>query len=166
MDLLDRLLGHDVWTTRRLLLYCRDLSPEQRHQRFDIGHETLHDTLLHMIRNIEVWTDLIYERPVQPDPEPKEITESIDGLIQRLDRAAADFAAIARKLTDEGRLDEYWTDVLDDPPTQKTYGGAIAHLITHSMHHRNELLHILHRLGVPDLIEGDVLSWEAQDRRE
>jgi uncharacterized damage-inducible protein DinB len=165
MDLLDRFLGHDTWTTRRLLLYCRELTPEQLHRRFDIGHETLQETLVHMIRNIEVWTDLIYERPVQPYPEPREITDTIDGLIQRLDRAAADFAAIARKLTDEGRLDDYWTDVLDDPPTQKTYGGAIVHLITHSMHHRGEVLHMLQRLGVPNLIEGDALSWEQQARR-
>jgi hypothetical protein len=37
MDLLDRLLQHDAWTTRWLLLYCWDLTPEQLYQRFDIG---------------------------------------------------------------------------------------------------------------------------------
>ena len=29
MDLLDRLLGHDAWTTRQLLLLCRGLTDEQ-----------------------------------------------------------------------------------------------------------------------------------------
>ena len=67
MDLLDRLLGHDAWTTRQLLLRCRGLTDEQLDRRFDIGHETLRGTLVHIIGNLEVWTDLLHERPVRPD---------------------------------------------------------------------------------------------------
>ena len=51
MDLLDRLLGHDAWTTRQLLLRCRDLTDEQLDREFDIGHRTVRATLLHVIRN-------------------------------------------------------------------------------------------------------------------
>ena len=29
MDILDRLVGHDAWTTRELLIRCRGLSDEQ-----------------------------------------------------------------------------------------------------------------------------------------
>jgi uncharacterized damage-inducible protein DinB len=29
------------------------------------------------------------------------------------------------------------------------------------MHHRGEVLHMLSRLGLTDLPEGDLLSWEA-----
>ena len=162
MDILDRLLGHDAWTTRQLLLRCRDLTDEQWRRRFDIGHETLQATFLHIVGNMEVWTDLIRGRPVRPEPQPIERTRSVDGLVERLDAAAPDFGAIARQLADQGRLDETWGDTLDDPRTEKTYGGAIAHVITHSMHHRCEVLHMLHRLGVPDLIEGDLLSWERE----
>ena len=76
----------------------------------------------------------------------------------------ADFAALARRVRDKGRLDERWVDALDDPPTAKSYGGAIAHVLTHDMHHRGELLHMLHRLGLRDLPEGDALSWEKATR--
>ncbi|HWB09145.1 MAG TPA: hypothetical protein VG826_07975 [Pirellulales bacterium] len=38
MDLLDRLLGHDAWTTRRLPSCCQGLSDEQLDHEFDIGH--------------------------------------------------------------------------------------------------------------------------------
>jgi len=162
MDILDRLLGHDAWTTRQLLLRCRELSPEQLHQRFDVGHETLHATLLHVIGNLEVWTDLIRGRPVRRYDGIGLGAQSVDDLLTRLDAAAPDFAEIARQLADDGRLDETWVDTLDDPPTAKTYGGAIAHVLTHSHHHRGEILHMLQRLGVPDLIEGDVLSWERE----
>ena len=162
MDLLDRLLGHDAWTTRQLLLRCRDLSDEQIHRRFDIGHESVHATLVHLVGNVRIWTDLMAGTPRVVDRSWRDLP--VDELLARHDAAAADFAALARRIRDEGRLDEEWIDTLDDPPTAKTYGGAIAHVLTHDMHHRSELLHMLHRLGLPDLPEGDVLSWEAAGR--
>ena len=78
----------------------------------------------------------------------------------------ADFTALARDLTAASRLDDSYTDTLDDPPRRKTFGGTIAHLLTHDMHHRGEILHILQRLGLPDLPEGDVLGWEAATRSQ
>jgi uncharacterized damage-inducible protein DinB len=164
MDLLDRLLGHDAWTTRRLLLRCRELDPGALQRRFDVGHETVYATLVHMIGNVRTWTDLMAGATVVPDRSYWQGL-SVDDLIVRHDAASTDFAALARRIRDEDRLDELWVDTLDDPPTSKTYGGAIAHVVTHNMQHRGELLHLLHRLGVPDLPEGDVLSWEAVTRQ-
>ena len=155
MDLLDRLLGHDAWTTRQLLLLARGLSDEQLDRDFDIGHRTVRATFEHLIRNMEVWTDLMAGVPVQAAGG-----RSIDALIERLDRAAADLAHVARSVRDRGGWDDRFVDVLDDPPRQKTFGGGIAHLITHSMHHRAQLLYMLRRLGVTNLPEGDVFSWE------
>jgi uncharacterized damage-inducible protein DinB len=163
MDILDRLLKHDLWTTRQLLVRCRELTPEQFDRRFDIGHGSLRETFAHMIGNIGAWTDLMRGRPVRPRPESKGRAESVEGLIERLEAGAADFGSFARQVAGEGRLDEFWTDVLDNPPTKKTFGGAIAHVITHNMAHRTEVLHMLQRLGVQDLIEGDVLSWEKRE---
>jgi uncharacterized damage-inducible protein DinB len=163
MDLLDRLLGHDAWTTRQILERCREVDDSQLHQSVDIGHESIYDTLVHMVGNVRTWTDLMNDVPIgRSDSEWEGL--SVEGFIERHDAAYADFAALARRIRDEGRLDELWVDGLDDPPTQKTYGGAIAHVITHNMHHRGELLHMLARLEVSDLPEGDVLSWEAATR--
>ena len=69
-------------------------------------------------------------------------------------------------MRDGHRLDDVYLDVLDEPPTPKTIGGTIAHVITHDMHHRSEILNMLGQLGVPNLPEGDVLGWEAQLRKE
>ena len=44
MDLLDRLLGHDTWTTRELLARCAALTDEQLDTEFDIGHGTIRRT--------------------------------------------------------------------------------------------------------------------------
>ena len=163
MDLLDRLLGHDAWTTRQLLLRCRGLDAAELQRPFDVGHETVYATLVHMIDNVQTWTGLMNGEPIASD-EPAWQGLSVDDLIARHGAAAADFAALARRIRDERRLDELWLDTLDEPPTAKTFGGAIAHVVTHNMHHRAELLHMLHRLGVADLPEGDVLSWEAVTR--
>jgi uncharacterized damage-inducible protein DinB len=65
-------------------------------------------------------------------------------------------------VADRNGWDETWVDVLDTPPAPKTYGGAIAHVITHSMHHRAQLLYMMKTIGLRDLPEGDVLSWETR----
>lgn len=166
MDILDRLLRHDAWTTRQILLRCTNLTDVELDQRFDIGNGSLRATLLHIIDNMEVWTDLMYERPVREQAVDSERARSVDGLTERLNAVAPELADLARRVAAEERLDDTWTDYLDDPPTEKSFGGAIAHVITHSHQHRGEALHMLQRLGVRDLIEGDVLSWERQARRE
>jgi uncharacterized damage-inducible protein DinB len=156
MDILDRLLGHDAWTTRQLLERSRALPDLLLDQAFEFGHGGVRETALHMLGNVEVWTDLMLARPVRRDDEHVSMAE----LLTRHVAAYAEVAALARAIRDAGRLDELWLDVLDAPPTHKTYGGAITHVILHNMQHRAELLHMLSRLGLDDLIEGDALSWE------
>jgi uncharacterized damage-inducible protein DinB len=156
VDLLERLIGHDVWTTRVLLERCGELTGVQLDQPFEMDHQTVRATLVHMIGNMEVWTDLMAERPVPA----REHEDSLAALTARHERAGAAFLALARDIAASDRLEDRWTDVLDDPPRQKTYGGAIAHVITHDMHHRAQLLWLLARLGLCDLPEGDLLSWE------
>ncbi|HET6326654.1 MAG TPA: DinB family protein [Planctomycetaceae bacterium] len=158
MDLLDRLLGHDAWTTQQLLLLCRDLTDEQLDRDFDIGHRTVRQTLRHVIRNVEGWSDLMSGRPLREDPGPQ--GNSVSALTARLEVAAANLATVARGVAERGAWDEKWLDTHADPPQEKTYGGAIAHVITHSMHHRAQLLYMLRKLGVENRPEGDVLSWE------
>jgi uncharacterized damage-inducible protein DinB len=161
MDILDRLLGHDAWTTRQLLLRCRELTDEKLDRRFDIGDRSLRETFLHMIGNMEIWTDLIAERPVRKDAEQESIS-SVEGLLNRLSLAAKDLADVSRRIRDEGRLDQMYVDTLEDPPTTKPCGGTIVHVITHSMHHRAQALYIMEQLGLTDLPEGDALGWEKE----
>jgi uncharacterized damage-inducible protein DinB len=162
LDLLDRLLEHDAWTTRRVLGYVNSLPDKQLDQDFDIGQRTIRATLAHMIGNIEVWTDLLAAQPVCRLATGR---QSASELGQRAELAYADFAQVARNLRDTHRLNELYVDVLDDPPQQKTYAGTILHVLTHDHLHRSEVLHMLQRLSVQSLIEGDVLSWEGSLRK-
>ena len=160
MDLLDRLLGHDVWSTRQLLLQARPLSDAQLDQRFDIDRRTLRECFEHIIENMEIWCDLMAGREVR-DGDGGPQSRSIDGMLERLSAAGRDFAALSRRIAREDGWDGVYMDTLDQPPKPKTYGGTIAHLITHSMHHRAQVMYMLECLGVQEHIEGDVLSWES-----
>jgi uncharacterized damage-inducible protein DinB len=130
-------------------------------REFDAGWVTLRRTFDHMISNIEIWTDLMMERPVRLG----ERAVSTRDLLNRLDASYADFADFARQIEREGRLDDLWTDVLDQPPTRKSYGGAIGHVITHNMHHRAEIQHMLHRLPIANVPEGDLMGWDQRTRQ-
>lgn len=164
MDLLDRLLGHDAWTTGRLIEQSRSLGDAALDQEFDLGWRTVRATLEHIIDNMETWTDLMHGVSPRTLPEPAAQWLTLSALQKRLQTVAPQLAGLARRIQAEGRLDERWTDFLDDPPTRKTYGGAIVHVLTHSMHHRAQLIHMLKGLGVPDVIEGDALSWEEEQQ--
>src|SRR5258707_15698729 len=64
MDIVDRLVAHDAWTTRQLLLACESLPDSLLDKEFDIDHKSLRETFIHIIDNVEVWTDLLCERPI------------------------------------------------------------------------------------------------------
>lgn len=164
MDLLDRLLGHDAWTTGLLLDRCRELTDAQLDQPFPVDHVSVRETFVHLVWNMEAWGDTIADRPIPTPAERDARDQSIAGLSARLDAAAANLAATARTLRDAGRLDDIQIDEYDPPPLGRTYGGMILHVITHSMHHRAQLLWLLDQLGLRDLPEGDLLGWEQQAR--
>lgn len=157
MDMLYRYLGYETWTFRYFLERCRELTPAQLHQQFDIGNGTVHGTINHIIVNIEVWTDLMRARSVRSLPP---VAANPDSYLQRFDEAMADFAEYARLLQAEGRLDKTYLDVLDNPPKPKAFGATLLHVLTHTTVHRWEVQHMLQRLGLSDLIEGDALGYE------
>ena len=156
MDILDRLIAHDTWTTQQLLNACEALSDDLLDKEFDMDHRSLRETFIHMVENLETWTDLIHERPVQ-----EKQGNSIPELKQRLVNASRDFTNLARQIGRENRFDDSFWDVLDNPPRLKTFGGAIGHVLTHNMHHRAQIMYLMEKVGIQDHIEGDLLSWET-----
>ena len=156
MDILDRLLAHDTWTTRQLLLACQSLPDDLLDKEFDIDQRSLRKTFVHIIENMETWTDLLCERPIQ-----NRMGNSVPELIERLSSISRDFTNVARRVARQQSYDDCFVDILDNPPRLKTFGGAIAHLITHGMHHRAQVMFLMEKVGLREHIEGDVLSWEA-----
>jgi uncharacterized damage-inducible protein DinB len=156
MDLLDRLLDHDHWATTQLLDLCRNLTAAQFDQSFDVGHQNLHSTFGHLISNVEFWTASMTGQPADRQKD-----DELPAMVERYERAHATLAAFARRIRDEDRLDDTFPDHFGYP---MTYGGAILHVLLHDEDHRVEMLHILQRLGIPDLPELDHGLWDFKRR--
>lgn len=154
MTILERLLGHDAWTTRQLLLRCRELSDEQLDRKFDIGDKSLRQTFVHMLECSELHLDRMLGR------QERDVLEdyTVAALLKRQRAASKELADLALQAEREGRLDELWGDV------KLTLGAGIVHVITHGMHHRAQAMYIMEKLGLKDVIEGDALGWESVAR--
>ncbi len=155
MDILDRLLAHDGWTTRQLLEACQGLSDELLDKEFEIDHQSLRETFVHIIENMEWWTDRVCARSFQ-----SRTGTSIPELMDRLGLISRDFADVSRRVAREGRYDDAYVDHNENPPVRRTFGGSIAHVITHDMHHRAQVMFLMEKVGLQEHIEGDLLSWE------
>lgn len=92
MDILDRLLAHDAWTTRQLLEACQELPDELMDKEFEIDHRSVRETLLHIIENMELWTDRLCARPFQ-----SRTGTSVPELMDRLGLISRDFADVSRR---------------------------------------------------------------------
>ena len=159
MDLLDLLLGHDHWATRSLLDVSGSLTDAQLDQPFDIGRRTLRATFGHMIFNVPFWTAFLAGRPADGgySADAQSDDRSLTTLIDHHERLYAAFALVARRLRDEQRLEETF---VDHYAVRKSFGGTILMVVEHNAEHRTEVLHILERLGVPDLPEVDLGAWD------
>lgn len=170
-DPLDILLGHNHWATRNLLERCRALTPEQFHQRFDIGPGSLHDTLTHITGAILRWADRIEgpPRPLRPSIErPPGIDRAIeapmprrtpDELITILNEACTDFAAVVAR--QRPRLAEVRTWTFGPDSYRFTVCAAIIHVTNHGMHHRAQCMNMLKHLGQPVNADLDELEWQV-----
>jgi uncharacterized damage-inducible protein DinB len=157
MDLLDRMVGHDRWATTQLLELCSTLTDAQLDQAFDIGHRTLRETLDHMIYVIDFWTGWMAGRPVDHDRTAQQYDRSIAALIERHERYQANFAAFARQVSDEQRLDDTFVDYY---AVRQSIGATIIQVHHHNAQHRSEVRHMLERLGVAELWDYDPQEWE------
>jgi uncharacterized damage-inducible protein DinB len=159
MALLDLLLDHDHWATRQLLDASDRLTDAQLDRPFDIGHRTLRETFGHMIFNVPFWTAFLTGQPVDgghsADAQPAD--RSLAALIDHHERSYAAFTTVARRLQDQRRLDETFVDHYG---VRKSFGGTILMVVEHNVEHRAEALHLLARLGVPNLPEVDLGVWE------
>jgi uncharacterized damage-inducible protein DinB len=154
VDILNRLLDHDQWATGQVLDKAGTLTGSQLDTEFDIGHRTVRSTIDHILGAREGWTALMTRTPPPDHPDERPIAYQQ----QRFARAHDAFATIARRIRDEGRLDDTLEDFYG---IEATYGSAILMNILHSEGHRNECVHILTRLGLPpDELEFDYGLWD------
>jgi uncharacterized damage-inducible protein DinB len=110
-----------------------------------------------MIYAIDFWTGWMSGRPVEHDRTTLWYDRSVGALAERHERFQPAFAALARNIRDEQRLDETF---LDRYNVRQSLGATIIQLMHHNAQHRSEIRHLLERLDVADLWDFDPQEWE------
>jgi AraC-like DNA-binding protein len=164
MDLIDRMLEHDLWLSRRILDRAASLSDEQLDAKvrdreamaFESDEPTIRSMLDRLVFTREVWTAGIAGRP---DPLPGRDT-SVEGLKRRLEESAVEFTDVVRGIRDRDEWDTAFVNALRDPPQSFTFGGMVLHVLTFQACRRSELIQELGEFGIDDLGYGDPIEWE------
>jgi uncharacterized damage-inducible protein DinB len=158
MNLLDRFLGHNAATIQHLVELSRSLTDAQLDQQFDIGLRTPRATIDHIVDCMEWWTDLMNGQAQRTFEQLGTDPMTLEGMQKRLEIVAVQFADVARQKQATGQLDETWSTRLDQPKAF-SYGTTIVHVITHSAHHRAQLMYMLRSLGVQNVPDANALNW-------
>ncbi len=159
MDLLDRLIAHDLWATPQLLALSSGLSDAQLDQEFDIGHRTLRETFHHLIYNVGFWSAMM-----SGEPAPNGLNDlSSAGLTEAYLEKQQAFSSLARGFRDDERFDEIFVDHYG---VKKSMGSTVVAVLLHNEEHRSEALHILKRLGMADELEIDLGLWDYYQQNE
>jgi uncharacterized damage-inducible protein DinB len=156
MDLLDRMLEHDRWTTAGYLQLSQGLTDAQLDQPFDIGLGTLRQTFGHMIGAVGFWMAALTGNPAAM-VEGEAGQPAIALLTAEHERSYDGFADFARRARDEQRLDDTFIDFYGYP---QSIGATILQVVHHNAQHRAEVRHMLQRLGFANLRDGDPQEWE------
>jgi AraC family transcriptional regulator len=105
-----------------------------------------------LVFTLEVWVAAI-----AGDPVPR----GGGDLLRRFERAAREFARLARWIRDRGAWDDAFVDALCEPPQSFTYGGVLAHVLSYGAVRRETLAAVLIELGARVPSSGDPIEWEA-----
>lgn len=166
MDLVDRLIDHDLWLTRQMLLAARRLTDEQldlplKSESQAVGFEPEQKTLRELLDRIilakEVWV-----AATEHQGFPEERSKTPEGMIARFEVAYPMFVGLAKKVRDQGQWDATFVDELCEPPETFSFGGMIAHVLTFGIHRRQLALEIMRKMGIEELGYGDPISWERE----
>jgi uncharacterized damage-inducible protein DinB len=149
---LDVLLAHNHWATRSVLTACAALSPQQFHQRFEMGPGSLHDTLTHLLSSTRAWADMLAGREMRPNLEG---SRTAPELLPLFDEVCADLGTIARAHP----VEELVTRSRGGKSYTFPRGAVLTHVTTHAMHHRAQCLNMLRHVGVSPLPASSVLEW-------
>ena len=147
------MIAHDRWANGLMYEACRGLSEERFHQRFEMGEGSLHDNLVHNLGAMRGWTDVLNEVPNRDRLEEGKYT--LDEIVAMHESVTADFEKAAYR--------QGFEVMIHRDRGERSYafpvGGILAHVMTHSMHHRAQCLNMLRHLGVEKLPMSSVMEW-------
>jgi len=153
-DIAAVLLAHSRHADRELLAACRALTPDQLDHPFEMGPGSVRATIAHNLGALRVWADAYAGRPRRawlPDEGPFTVAQ----LSQLAEQLHDDWADIAPRFP----LDEVLSRTRGELIYRYTRAHIIAHVTTHSVHHRAQVINMLRQLGIEQRPTGSVMNW-------
>lgn len=159
-DLTDRMVSHHLARVRELLEVAATLPAEALERPLRPGFEATwfegEEPSAALMAERLVFTIEVWNAAMTGDPVP----DGRGDLLPRFDRAAHEFARVARRIRDRGAWDDAFVDALCEPPQSFTYGGVISHILSYGAVRREALASVLTELGAA-VPPGDPILWEA-----
>jgi hypothetical protein len=159
MDLVVRMLEHNVWLIDEMLRRAQQLSDEVLDKPIELSvagvdpDPSLRSLLSRLVGQLEMWNAAIAGR----EYTWADGTPSVMELRSRLAAVAPTFVAQIRDIAADGRLEE---SVLcpGEQVEVYTYGGVVAHVLTYAAHRRILAAGALNDAGFTELDE-DPVRW-------
>lgn len=164
MNLIDRLIGHDLWLTGAMLDRAKSLTDGQldtvldqpvQVTSYEEPDKTLRDILDNLVFTKEIWLAAMYNRECQWERD-----KSTAGLTARWQAVEPEFRSMVDQLESEGRWDDQFVDAMCCPPVTFSFGGVFAHILTHSALRKAMALMQMRSFGIDDLGFGEPIEWE------
>ncbi len=165
VNVLVRMVEHHVWLLGELLNRADTVDASVLDAPIELSvegiddHPTMRSLLSRLVGQMDMWNNVINDRPYDMSVEQD---ESLASIRTRLGQAGPAFLDEVRRVVREGRLDETFIDAHCEPPEVFTYGGLIAHVLTFAAFRRVLVLGALYTAGVTDLEAGDPRKWVAE----
>ncbi|MBO0826833.1 MAG: AraC family transcriptional regulator [Streptosporangiales bacterium] len=168
MELLHRMVDHHVWLVGEMVERAATLDDAALDRPIESSveemdeHPSIRVLLDRLVAQLERWVAAVEGRS---EPHPSDTGDmSAAGLRSRLAAIGPEFRSVARRLCDEGRLDETFVDATCQPPVVFSYGGMIVHVLNFAAFRRTQVLLALYSAGRTDLGLGDPREWVAEPR--
>lgn len=148
------LLAHSRSADSELLAACRPLGEAQLDQPFEMGPGSLRKVLMHNLGAVRIWADVYRGEVMRPWlPDEGELD------VPAMERTAAALHDEWAELAGRFDLGEMIERTSHGVTRRYTRAHIIAHVTTHSVHHRAQAINMMRHLGVEQRPTGSVLSW-------
>lgn len=168
MNLIERLVEHDLADTRKMLDRALTLTDKQLDAKandaqprlfLECYEPTLRGRLDYLVVTKECWLAAVFGRP---NPMESERDKSPRGMVERWNAVEVEWRDLVKNVEAEDRWDEKFIDALCEQPETFTFGGMIAHVMDRSARDRAEAYRLFAGLGHEDAAFGDPLTWEIK----
>lgn len=168
MNIVDRLIEHDLSDTRRLLERAQTLTKEQLDAKLpdpkprlflECFDSTIRGRLDYLVGTKEAWLAAVY---AQSNPFEGKRDQTPAGMLKRFEMVEKQWRELVKSVEEEGRWNEQFIDALCEQPCTFSFGGMIAHVLDQSARNRTEVFRAFAAIGHEDVCDGDPLTWEQK----